>query len=108
MGVQCQVGEKFCSFVAVADNAKNDKEVEASRPDHRISRTEEVEECESDEDMGFGLLEAPTRRYTKPKPQLRREERVERTGGKEKKLDALGYMSANVDSDEDKGLGVHV
>ena len=55
--------------------------------------------------MGFGLLEAPTRRYTKPKPHLRREEQVEHTGGKEKKLDALGYRSASMVSDENKGFG---
>ena len=66
LGVRYQVGGKFCSFVAVADNDKNNKEFEDSRSDYRMSRAEEAEECESDEDMGFGLLEAPTRPYAKP------------------------------------------
>ena len=58
-GVRYQVGGNFCSFVAVADNDKNNKEFEDSQSDYRISRAEEAEDCESDEDMGFGLLEAP-------------------------------------------------
>ena len=104
LGVRYQVGGKFCSFVAVADNDKNSKEFEDNQSDFRMSLTEEAEECESDEDMGFGLLEAPTRRYIRPKPDLREVDRFERTGGKEEKLDALGCQSASMDSSEDMGF----
>ena len=104
LGVRYQVGGKFCSFVAVADNDKNSKEFEDNQSDFRMSLTEEAEECESDEDMGFGLLEAPTRRYIRPNPDIREVDRFERTGGKEEKLDALGCQSASMDSSEDMGF----
>ncbi|KAL2040928.1 hypothetical protein N7G274_006386 [Stereocaulon virgatum] len=68
LGVQYQITGKYCSSVAVADNAKNSKEVEVCPPAYRRSFIDPPSEGyeDSDEDMDFGLLGAPTTRSAGP------------------------------------------
>ncbi len=58
LGLQYQAGGEFCFFVAVAGNDKDYKEFRMSLINVGMPLVEECrpEECDSHENMGFGLL----------------------------------------------------
>ena len=107
LGVQYQIVGKYCSSVAVADNAKNSKEVEVCPPAYKMSFTEPPSEAcgDSDEDMGFGLFEAPTTRSAGPTTRRHASNQHQASGREEERFDALGCKPAIVYKDEDLGSG---
>jgi hypothetical protein len=107
LGVQYQIVGKYCSSVAVADNAKNSKEVEVCPPAYGMSFIEPPsEECgDGDKDMGLGLLEAPTPRSAGPTTRRHASNRHEASGREEERFDAVGCKPAIVYKDEDLGSG---
>ncbi|KAL8777663.1 MAG: hypothetical protein Q9213_007762 [Squamulea squamosa] len=58
IGVQFQVGGKWCSFVAVKDNDKLNDTVMSDSDNEMVVLTPSGEDEESDEAMGFGLVDS--------------------------------------------------